>query len=181
MQNLKSIDPAGASGKTKQIFDFFQKNLGTIPNLARVIANSPAALGAYAGFSGALAEGKLSAQLREQIAIAVASTNACDYCLSAHTVLGAHAGLDTKELELARDAVSSNEKATGALRFAQLVVRDRGHIPASEIDALRAAGYGDGEIVEIIAAVALNIFTNYLNHIAGTEIDFPVVHSTAAR
>ena len=180
MQTLNSIDPASATGKTKQIFDGLQKNLGTVPNLMRVLANSPAALNAYMSFSGALGEGTLSAKTREQLAIAVANANSCDYCLSAHNALGKLAGLATDDLALAQNAEAADQKTAAALRFAVEIVRKRGLLPASEVEALRTAGFSDGEVTEIIAAVALNIFTNYFNHIAGTAIDFPVVKTTAA-
>lgn len=177
MQKLKSINNAAATGKTKQIFEGMQKHLGTVPNLVRVLANSPAALNAYVSFDGALAQGTLSASLREQISIAVANANACDYCLSAHTVLGGLAGLSEAELTAAQQAESADAKAAAALRFAAKVVRNRGQLPASEVDELRAAGYTDGEVAEIVATVAINIFTNYFNNIVGTDIDFPVVAS----
>jgi len=181
MQILKNIDPASATGKTKQIFDGLQKNLGTVPNLMRTLATSPAALTAYMSFSGALGEGELSATTREQIAIAVANANSCDYCLSAHNALGKLAGLNTDDLARAQHAEAVDERTTAALRFAVEVVRKRGLLPASEIVTLRTAGYSDGEVTEIVAAVALNIFTNYFNHLAGTEIDFPMVKATVAR
>ena len=180
MQTLKAIEPAAATGKTKQIFDAFQRSLGTVPNLMRTLANSPAALNAYVSFSGALNEAQLPAPLREQIAIAVANTNSCDYCLSAHSALGKLAGVSDADLTRARTADAADEKAAAALRFAVNVVRERGRVPSSEVEALRAVGYTDGDIAEIVAAVALNMFTNYFNHIAGTEIDFPVVRATAA-
>jgi uncharacterized peroxidase-related enzyme len=176
---LKAIDPATATGKTKQLFDGLQQKLGMVPNLAKVLANSPAALNAYLSFSGALGESKLSAKTREQIAVAVANSNNCDYCLSAHNALGKLAGLGADDLSLAQSAEARDPKTAVALRFAVKVVRERGNLPVSEVESLRAAGYSDREIAEIIAAVALNIFTNYFNHIAGTDIDFPVVHSAA--
>ena len=181
MQVLKSMDPAGATGKTKQIFDGLQKTLGTVPNLMRTIANSPAALNAYMSFNAALSEAKLPAPLREQLAIAVANVNSCDYCLSAHNALGKIAGLASRDLVLARDAEASDAKTAVALRFAAAVVRKRGMLEPSEVEVLRGAGYTDGEITEIVAVVAINIFTNYFNHIAGTEIDFPVVEATPVR
>jgi uncharacterized peroxidase-related enzyme len=181
MQTIQGIDPARATGKTKQIFNALEKALGSVPNLMRTLANSPAALNAYMSFNAALGEGKLPAGLREQLALTVASVNSCDYCLSAHSALGKLAGLATSDLLLAQDADASDAKRAAALRFAAAVVRQRGQVPASEVGGLRAAGYTDGEIVEIVAVVAINIFTNYFNHIAGTEIDFPVVHATAAR
>lgn len=177
MQLLKSIDNANATGKTKQIFDSLQQSLGTVPNLVRVLANSPAAVNAYANFSGALAHGSLPARLREELAMAVASTNGCDYCLSAHTVLGGLAGLDRNALSQAQQGSAQDHKEAAALQFAVKVVKARGILPTSEIETLRAAGYTDGDIAEIISHVALNIFTNYFNNLVGTEIDFPVIHT----
>ncbi len=181
MANLKPVNPGEVTGKVKQLFDVLQQKLGMVPNLAKVLANSPAALNAYLSFSGALSEGKLSAKTREQIAVAVANINTCDYCLSAHNALGKLAGLGADDLSLAQSAEAHDPKTAAALRFAVKVVRERGLLSVSEVESLRPAGYSDGEIVEIVAAVALNIFTNYFNHIAGTEIDFPVVKTTAAR
>lgn len=179
MQILKSIDAAEATGRTKTIFENVQKHLGVLPNLMRVVANSPAALNAYVSFDTALAGGKLPAKVREQIAIAVAKANACDYCLSAHTVLGSAAGLDATELSLAQDAASSDRRTATLLQFVRKVVQQRGRVAPSEVETLRQSGYTDEEIVETIAAIAVNIFTNYFNNIAGTEIDFPVVRAAA--
>lgn len=179
MQTIPTVDPASATGKTKQIFNTLEKALGTVPNLMRTLANSPAALNAYMSFNAALGEAKLPAALREQLALTVANANSCDYCLSAHSALGTLAGLASNDLLLAQNAEASDAKAATALRFAAAVVRQRGRVPASEVSTLRAAGYTDGEIAEIVAVIAINIFTNYFNHIAGTEIDFPAVHATA--
>lgn len=181
MPTLKAIDPAGATGRTKQIFDTLEKNLGTVPNLMRTLANSPAALNAYMSFNAALGEAKLPAALREQLAIAIANANSCDYCLSAHTALGKAAGVAGDDLKLARDAEASDSKSAAALKFAVRTVRDRGMVSFSEVERLRDAGYSDGEIAEIVAVVAINIFTNYFNHIAGTEVDFPLVRAAAVR
>jgi uncharacterized peroxidase-related enzyme len=181
MQTIEAVDPASATGKAKQIFNTLEKALGTVPNLMRTLGNSPAALNAYMSFNTALGEAKLAPALREQLALTVANVNSCDYCLSAHSALGKLAGLATNDLLLAQNADASDAKQAAALRFAAAVVRERGQLPASEVSRLRAAGYRDGEIAEIVAVVAINIFTNYFNHIAGTEIDFPVVHATAIR
>ncbi len=180
MQTLKRIEPAVATGKTKRIFDAFQRSFGTVPNSVLTMANSPAALNAYVSFSGALNEAQLPAGAREQIAIAVANANSCEYCLSAHTAVGKLAGVADADLARARTAEAADPKTAAALRFAVRVVRERGRVPVSEVEALRAFGYSDGEITEIVAAVALNVFTNYFNHIAGTEIDFPIVRATVA-
>jgi uncharacterized peroxidase-related enzyme len=180
MSTFKSIEPAEATGQTKQLFDGLQRNLGMVPNLAKQLANSPAVLKAYMSWSASLSEGVLPAQLREQIAVAVASANGCDYCLSAHTVLGSLTGLKPEQLEVAQRAEAPDVRSAAALRFAVKVVAKRGHVESDDVPSLRSAGLTDAEIVEIVAVVAVNIFTNYFNHIAGTEIDFPVVHATTS-
>jgi len=178
MSTFRSIPPSEASGLNKQLFDGLKNKLGMVPNLAQQLANAPAALKAYLGFGAALSEGKLTGKQREQIAVAVANANHCDYCLSAHNVLGSLQGLTKPELEAAQFGESSDKKDAAILSFAVKVVQHRGHLPVEEVETLRAAGVTDQEIVEVIATVGVNIFTNYFNHIAGTEIDFPVVHAT---
>jgi uncharacterized peroxidase-related enzyme len=178
MQILKSIDDASASGKTKQIFEGLHKALGVVPNMTRAMANSPAALDAYVRFDAALAAGTLPRKTHEQIAIAVAEANACDYCLSAHTVLGGLAGLTPDDLNLAHAGQAADAKTNAALQFALKIVKSRGRVAPADVQAVHAAGYTDGEVAEIVGAVALNIFTNYFNNVAGTDIDFPVVRST---
>ena len=150
------------------------KQLGSVPNLFRVVGNSPAALEGYLGLNGALAKGKLDAKTRERIALAVADINGCGYCLAAHTYLGKHlAKLDDAEMAMNRAGTSKDSKADAAVRFAAKVVIERGHVETSDLDIVRAAGYGDAEILEIVLHVALNTLTNYVNEVAGTEIDFP--------
>jgi uncharacterized peroxidase-related enzyme len=179
MARLKPIDPREATGREKELLDAVAQKYGRAPNITRVMANSPAALEGYMNFSGALASGEIDQQLRERIAIAVASANDCGYCLSAHTLLGKMAGLSPGELTAAQRAHSSDEKAAAALRFAVKLVRERGWVGNEDIAELRQAGFDDGGIVEIVALVALNIFTNYFNKVAETEIDFPLVNASA--
>ncbi len=176
---FQTIDPSQATGQNKKLFDGLQQKLGMVPNLAKLLANSPTSLKAYLGWGATLSEGVLPAALREQIAIAVANTNGCDYCLSAHTLLGSLNGVASADLKAAQTGEASDPKSAAALAFAIAMVQKRGHLPASAIEDLRSAGLSDSEIIEIVAVVAVNLFTNYFNHIAGTEIDFPVVHSTA--
>ena len=153
-----------------------QRQMGMVPNLYKVIANSPAALEGYLGLNAALSKGTLDAKTRERIALAVAEVNGCGYCLSAHTYIGKHlAKLDDAEITANRSGASNDIKADAAVRFAVSVVRQRGHVSDSELAAVKAAGYGDAEVVEIVLHVALNTLTNYVNEVAGTEIDFPVV------
>jgi uncharacterized peroxidase-related enzyme len=162
---------------SKPILDAVQKQLGTVPNMFRVIASSPAALQAYTANSGALTK-TLDVKTRERIALAVAQVNGCDYCLSAHSYLGLNlAKISSEEIALNRKGTSGDHKADAAVRFAAKVVRERGHVSDSDIKAVREAGFTDGQIVEIISVVAENIFTNLLNVVAETDIDFPVVRA----
>jgi uncharacterized peroxidase-related enzyme len=175
MTRLSAIHPEEATGKAKELLDVIQSNFGMTPNLMRIMAQSPAVLEGYMNFSGSLRSGTLDTQLREQIAIAVAETNRCEYCLSAHTAIGKLAGLADSELAAARRSTSRDPKIAAALRFAQTIVVTRGEVTDHEVNRVKDKGYTDGEIAEIIANVALSIFTNYFNHVALTEVDFPKI------
>jgi uncharacterized peroxidase-related enzyme len=162
---------------SKPILDAVQKQLGVVPNMFRLMAQSPAVLLGFTSNNGALAK-TLDVRTRERIALAVAQANACDYCLSAHTYLGLNlAKISPEEVALNRAGVSSDAKAGTAVGFAVKIVRDRASVGDADIRALRDAGFSDGEIVEIVAVVAENIFTNLLNIVADTDIDFPVVRA----
>jgi uncharacterized peroxidase-related enzyme len=173
MARVAVIDPRTATGETKHLLDAVQDGLGMVPNFTRVLANSPAALGAFLGLYGIAGAGALDAQTRERIALAVAEQNACQYCVSAHTALGRKAGLGDPELLANRQGRSSDAKAEAALVFARALVEHTGQVSTSEFDAVRAAGHSDAEIVEIITHVAMNIFTNLLGKATQVEIDFP--------
>ncbi len=175
MNRIHQSDPTTATGKTKQLFDSVQKALGFVPNLMRVLGNSPAALEGYLGLNATLAGGVLPAKLREQIALAVAEINGCGYCLSAHTLLGGKAGLSQDEILAARRSTAANDKSDAALKFARAVTLQRGLIADTDLQTVRSAGLSDAEIIEIVQHVALNILTNYTNNVARTVIDFPEV------
>ena len=180
MNRLPALDPATATGKSKTLLDAVQSKLGRTPNLMRTLANAPAALEAYLGFSGALATGALDAKVREQIALAVAEANVCDYCLAAHTAIGGMVGLTADQIQQARDAHSDQPKAAALLKLARSVVVHRGTVTDHELAAARAQGVTDGEVVEVVANVALNILTNYVNHVARTVVDFPAAAPTGS-
>jgi uncharacterized peroxidase-related enzyme len=157
------------------------KQLGTAPNLFRLVATSPQALEGYLALSGALAKGALPAQTRERIALAIAEINGCDYCLSAHSYLGKNlAKLDDAEIAANRSGASNDPKADAAVRFAASIARSRGHIGDADFSAVKLAGYTDAQIVEIVQHVALNTWTNTFNNVFQTEIDFPVVTARKA-
>jgi uncharacterized peroxidase-related enzyme len=165
---------------SKPILEAVKKQLGVVPNMFRLIARSPAALQGFTANNGALAK-TLDVKTRERIALAVAEVNGCDYCLSAHTYLGLNlAKLGAEEIALNRKGESADAKANAAVRFAAKVARERGRVAGADIQDVRDAGFDDRQIVEIIAVTAENIFTNLLNIVAETDIDFPVVRAALA-
>lgn len=172
---------ADAPAASQPLLEAVNKQLGVVPNLFRMVGNSPAALEGYLSLMGALGKGELSAQTRERIALAVAEINSCDYCLSAHTYLGKHvAKLEESEMAANRNGGSNDQKAAAAVLFATKVANARGRVSDADLNAVKAAGYSEAAVIEIVQNVALNIWTNYVNTVAGTEIDFPVVHANAA-
>ncbi|CAH0130511.1 carboxymuconolactone decarboxylase family protein [Roseomonas sp. CECT 9278] len=174
-----SIDAAPEAAQP--LLNAVQKQLGVVPNLFRLVANSPAALEGYLGLNGALAKGSLDARTRERIALAVAQVNGCSYCLSAHSYIGKNmAKLDDAEIAANRAGGSTDPRADAAVRFAVKVVEQRGHVSDTDLAAVRMAGYSDAQVVEIILHVALNTLTNYVNEVGGTEIDFPLVQARVA-
>ncbi|MFZ6800501.1 carboxymuconolactone decarboxylase family protein [Undibacterium sp. Di24W] len=166
---------------SKPLLAAVQKQLGIVPNLMKLVGNSPAALEGYLSLNGALAKGSLSVQLRERIALTIAEYNACDYCLSAHDYLGRNvAKISAGEIDAARAARSEDARTEAALQFALRVAQSRGRVNDVELATLRAAGFDDAAIIEIVANVAVNVLTNYINNVALTDIDFPAVHAKAA-
>jgi uncharacterized peroxidase-related enzyme len=175
MQRIAAVNPAEATGKAKQLLDAVQAKLGMTPNLMKTLATSPAALEAYLNFNTALSAGHLDAKFREEIALAVAQANSCEYCLSAHSAIGKMAGLKPEEIATSRKAHSSDAKRDAGLQFVQALVIERAMVSDQSIAQVKAAGFSDGDIAEIVANVALNILTNYFNHVARTDVDFPRV------
>ncbi len=172
---IQSIE--SATGSNKEVFAAFQKALGAVPNMTRVMANSPAVLQSYAQFSGTMASAKLPAKIREQIALLTAENNDCTYCLSAHSALGKLAGLSQEQIDGARRLESSDPRTLAALEFAQSIIDLRGGVGEAEIRAVRAAGFSDAEVAEIVASVALNFFTNFFNRAFDVDVDFPRVEA----
>ena len=175
MSRVAVIDPRSATGEARQLLDAVQASLGMVPNFIRVLANSPAALGAFLGLHGIAGAGELDPKTRERLALAVAEQNACQYCVSAHTAIGRKAGLDNQEMLANRAGKSADAKAEAALTFARALVEHTGQVSKAEFDAVRAAGHSDAEIIEIITHVAMNLFTNLLGKATQVEIDFPKI------
>jgi uncharacterized peroxidase-related enzyme len=175
MSRVTLVDPRTATGDAKTLLDAVQAQLGVTPNFIRALANSPQALGGFLGLYGPLGSATIDAATRERIALAVAEGNGCEYCVAAHTAIGRRAGLDNDEMLLNRRGRSQDARAAAAVAFAQALNEHRGAIDAAEWEAVRAAGLSDGEIVEIIAIVALNVLTNLLGKAVQVDIDFPRV------
>jgi len=175
MNRIAQLDPARATGEARRLFDAVQADLHRVPNLFRVLGAAPAALEGYLNLSAALAGGRLNARVREQIALTVAESNLCGYCLSAHTFIGNVVGLTSKEITDARRASAEADGTDAILKLARNIVVQRGEISDADLINARGAGLSDGEIVETVANVAANIFTNYVNHVARTVVDFPLV------
>ena len=173
MQRILPVEPGQASGRTKEHLEQIQKKYHRVPNMHAAMANAPAVLDAYLALTGALSHSSLDAVLRERIALAVASANSCGYCLAAHTAGAKALKIDDAEIAHARDAESSNPHYQAALKFARAVVEDLGQINDAEMAAVKKAGWSDAAILEIVAVVSANIFTNYFNHVVATQVDFP--------
>ena len=175
------VDRTAASGSVRTVLDQIHGAFGATPNMFRAVANSPAALQSMWAAFGALGGGVIGAALGEQIAVAVANRNACDYCLAAHTALGRKAGVSGDDLAAAQSGESADPRTAAVLRFALKLVNERGQVDATDVQALRDHGWSDEHIVEIVAHVALNLFTNYVNVALAVPVDFPGVKLRPAR
>lgn len=174
-----SIDAAPKASKGS--LEAVNKQLGTVPNMFKLIGNSPQTLEGYLGLNGALGSGSIDAPTRERIALAVAEINGCGYCLAAHNYLGTNlAKLKAEEIVANRRGTSSDAKAAVAVSFAVKITKNRGQVSDADVQAVRDAGYSNAEIVEIVGHVALNTLTNYINEVLGTELDFPTVGTLTA-
>ena len=170
-----NLDTQRVPTASQPLLEQIHRTFGATPNMFKAVSNSPAALQSMWSAFAALGKGNLGAALGEQIAVAVANRNACDYCLAAHTALGQKAGVSSDALVSAQTGQSSDLKTAAVLNFALAVVSERGRVGASDIEALRALGFDDGAVVEIVAHVALNLFTNYINVALDVPLDFPHV------
>ncbi|MCC7118228.1 MAG: carboxymuconolactone decarboxylase family protein [Anaerolineales bacterium] len=175
MTNLRLIDVDTNDQETSKLFNAVQNASGRVTNMMRAMANSPIVLETYLSVNSILSRGALSPELRELLAVNVAQGNQCQYCLSAHTAKGKKLGLDAQAMEAAQFSSAENPKIEAALKFARLLIDKRGSLRDEELKRLRAVGYTDGEIAEIILVTTFNIFPNYFNKIADIDLDFEKV------
>jgi uncharacterized peroxidase-related enzyme len=180
MSRIPAIHPDAATGRPKELLDAVKQKLGIVPNMTRAMANSPATLDGYLQLSGALAKGTFPPKVREQLALTVAEANGCEYCLAAHSAIGKAVGLTADHVRDARHGAAVDGKTAALLAFARRVVETRGRVADADLAAVRAAGWDDGAVAEVVAHVAVNVFTNYFNNLAETDLDFPKADPLAA-
>jgi uncharacterized peroxidase-related enzyme len=172
MSRLKPLLETERTGKAGELLGMVGKKLGRVPNMMATLARSPAALEGYLNFSGALGHGELNAQERERIALLVGTRNKCDYCVTAHSKIGAGAGLTPEEVTSAKDGRSMDSRGQAILNFAAATLSKNGHLTDTDYSAAKAAGLSEAAMLEVIGVVCLNIYTNYVNHFMDPVIDF---------
>jgi uncharacterized peroxidase-related enzyme len=173
MPNIQPVNLDSASPDQKKILEGLKARMGKIKNIYATVAHSPSTLEAMMGYNAGLKKGSLTGKEIEAIALVVGEMNVCNYCLAAHTVTGKMAGLSPEELMASRKGQSLDPKTDALLKLSVEIVETKGRPSQDTVDRFRQAGYGDAALVEVVAWVTFSIFTNYINHVAGTEVDFP--------
>lgn len=176
MGRIPLVTNETASSEQKALLDGVQKSMGMTPNIMRALANSPAALKAYLGLLSTLDGASIDPKTRESIALTTSGINGCEYCAAAHTALGKMRGLTDEEVQENLNGLSSDPVRAATLQFARVIVEKRGWVDDLDLQDARQAGLGDTQITEIVATVATTMFSNYFNHIAQTEVDFPATN-----
>jgi len=174
MSRINEVKPEQAQKEVKDIYKSLEQKMGRVPNIFLNMGNSAAVLKGYLGLSDAVGQTSLPPKLREEIALIVSQANNCRYCLSAHSAIAKGLGVPDQEVLLARQGQAKDPKTQAILKFAKSVVENRGNVSNQDVASLKAAGVTDQQVVEIILIIALNMFTNYFNHITDPKIDFPV-------
>lgn len=180
MTRLNQINPATAPEPAASLLNAVTAKFGMAPNLTKVMANQPAALKAYIDFGSALSAGNFDPKTREAIGLTVAGANECDYCASAHSAVSKNLKVDPSEIKSRLNGASSDPKLNALLAFTTAIINKRGRVDETELSAVRASGYTDSDIVELVANIAENIYTNYMNHVADTDVDFPIMSAQQA-
>jgi uncharacterized peroxidase-related enzyme len=175
MPTIKPVELATAPEASAKILKAVEEKIGRPMNMVRTLAHSPAMLDACLHFFGALEQGQLSPRLRTLISGTVAQEMRGEYMLAALVPFGAHEGISPAEIEDSRHARSDDQKTQQVLQFAAKVIQEHGHLPTSEVESLRQAGFSDQQIVEVIGMIAINVWRNLINVIAQTSINFPPV------
>lgn len=181
MQRVPSLDPAKAQGRSHELLASVEKAFGLVPNAAKLMANSPAVLDSFLSLGTAMSAAKIGERLHAQIRLAASEANACTYCTSIlSSAIAPSVGLTAADIMEARSASATDRRSDAALKFAVAVLERRGKVGDDDLRAVRAAGFDDAEIVEIVASVVAGCFTNFLNNVARTTLDFPEAAPLAA-
>lgn len=177
MSRLHTITEGEATGKTAQLFSAIKGSMGKVPNTYLTIGTqSPEILGQMLQLNAALHKGSLSARELEAINLAVSEESGCDYCLAAHTLMAKKAGYTDDQTRELREARFSEDAHIDALvKFVQYLVSSRGTVAAEHVETFRQAGFSDQQVVETIGAVSAILFTNMVNRVNDTVVDFPKV------
>lgn len=173
MQRLNSVQPENAEARAKALLDTVQQAFGTVPNAAKVMANSPAVLQSFLGFSTAMGEARIGEKLHNQIKLNTSENNECEYCTSILSAVAPTAGLSAAEVLVGRTGQAEDTRIKAALTFANDVLETRGKVTDDRLASVKSAGFDDGQIVEVVASVVLGCFTNFLNNVADTQLDVP--------
>lgn len=177
MQRIPSL--SSAQGRSGELLATVEKTFGLVPNATKLMANSPAVLDSFLAFGNAMSAAKIGGKLHTQIKLAASEANACTYCTSILSAIAPGAGLTAEEILEARSATATDRRTDAALKFAAAVLEHRGKVNDDDLRLVRAAGFGDAEILEIVASVVAGCFTNFLNNVARTTLDFPEASSLA--
>ena len=175
MPRLNQIELDSAEGKAKELLEGINTKLQTVPNIFKAMVNSPATTEFYLKSGEILAGGELTPKEREAIALIIAETNKCKYCSAAHTAIGVGVGIDGEEAIQIRKNQSPDQKLSALVNFAKITMDKKGFVSNEDIENLKTAGYNDAQITEAVAVVAINVFTNFFNHVNDSEVDFPQV------
>ncbi|PHR95097.1 MAG: peroxidase [Blastopirellula sp.] len=173
MQRLNAVNPETAQGRTKELLNNVNEAFGMIPNTAKVMANSPAVLESFLSFTQAMGSASIGEKLYNQVKLSTSETNACNYCTSILSAVAPSAGLSADDILAGRTSSSEDQRTDVALKFGEAVLESRGKVTETQLKSVRAAGFNDAEIVEIVTSVVLGCFTNFLNNVADTELDVP--------
>jgi uncharacterized peroxidase-related enzyme len=177
MSRLSVLPVAEATGTAADLFAAIKKAAGKVPNAyATIGTHAPEALGAALNLDGVLQKGTLSKADIETIRLAVSEVAGCDYCLAAHTLMGKFAGLAPETMKQVRAGEATGDAKRDALvRFVRAIVTTSGTLPAQELNAVREAGYTERQVIEIALAIAAISFTNIVNRVNDTTVDFPAI------
>ncbi len=175
MSRLTDIREQDATGKAAELFSGIKKAVGKVPNAYLTIGgHSPEALQQALAHNAMLHKGSLNAKMLEAINLSVSEATQCDYCLAAHTLMAKKAGFSSKQIHaLRRGEYAEDAQLDALVKFAQTLVTTTGTLPEANVTALKHAGFSDRQIVEIISAISAILFTNMVNRVNDTVVDFP--------